>query len=127
MTIDTNTYLSRWPFRRLPGDETPRLVEKLKAQGVATAWVGSFEALLHNDIAGVNARLVQESQSSGGGLLLPFGAVNPTLPDWEEDLRRCHEVHKMPGIRLHPNYHGYKLDEPVAAKLLAAAAARELV
>jgi len=125
--IDTNVYLSRWPGRRLPGDETPALVEKLHAGGVAQAWVGSFDALLHRDIGAVNARLADGCKRKDAVTLVPFGAVNPTLPDWEDDLRRCHEVHKMPGIRLHPNYHGYKLDEPVFARLLQLASDRDLI
>lgn len=127
MIIDVNVYLSRWPFRRLPHDTPDRLVRKLRQRGVEQAWAGSFDGLLHRDIASVNSRLVDDCKQHGEGLLMPVGSVNPTLADWQDDLRRCHEVHKMQAVRIHPNYHGYSLDSALCNELFQAAQDRGLI
>ncbi|WP_414662975.1 amidohydrolase family protein [Horticoccus sp. 23ND18S-11] len=125
--IDTNTWLSHWPTRRSWAETPVPLVAKLRAHGVTAAWTGNFDAALHSDIAGANARLATACARDGGGILMPFGTVNPALPDWEDDLRRCQETHRMPGVRILPSYHGYGLDDPRFARLLDLAAQRGLL
>jgi predicted TIM-barrel fold metal-dependent hydrolase len=85
------------------------------------------EGLLHRDVGAVNVRLAGICERQGAGFLIPFGTINPTLPDWEDDLRRCHEVHRMPGIRLYPNYHGYTLETAAFVRLVEIAAQRSLL
>jgi uncharacterized protein len=125
--IDVNVSLSHWPSRRLPCDEPAALVARLRRGGVTQAWAGTFDALLCQNINAVNDRLAQQCRTNGGGLLIPFGSINPLLPGWEDELQRCAQQHHMPGIRLHPNYHGYKLDHPALAQLLSMAARRGLI
>ena len=116
--IDTNVHLFDWPFRKLKYARTKALVAKLRKHRITQVWAGSYEGLLHKNLDGVNARLAEECQTNGERMLLPFGVVNPALPDWKEDLRRCHEKFRMPGIRLYPSYHNYTLKEPEVARLL---------
>src|SRR5690349_718216 len=123
--IDVNVHVSRWPFRRVAGDEPQELIAMLRRQGVTEAWAGSFDALLHKDINAVNERLASDCAASKG-FLVPFGALNPMLPDWQEDLRRIVDRHRMKGIRLYPNYHRYTLSDAIASEVLAAAAKHSL-
>lgn len=121
--IDTNIHLFEWPYRRLKYSRTADLVAKLKRHRVSEAWAGSFEALFTKDVSGTNARLVEECRRHPG-FLRPIGTVNPAWPDWEEDLRRCHDVHRMAGIRLYPAYHGLVMNAPEVVALLKLATAR---
>lgn len=113
--VDVNFATGKWPFRELPKLNS----EALKQRGITQAITGSLEALLTRDVAAVNARLVAVCKASGG-VMLAAGTLNPRLPAWREDLRRCREEHGMKVIRLHPNYHGYQLDEPLFAEMLDA-------
>jgi hypothetical protein len=125
--IDSNVHLFEWPFRKLKYDRTEALIAKLRKHRITKAWAGSFEAVLHKQLDPINRRLAEECRARGDGLLIPIGSINPAWPDWEEDLRRCHEQHHMPGVRLYPAYHGYALDHPQIARLLADAAKRGLL
>ena len=127
MFIDTNAYIGQWPFRALPDASVDALLANYSHYGVERAWTGSFDGLFHKDVASVNARLVEACAINDNYILQPFGTVNPTLSNWEEDLRRCAEDHAMSGIRLHPNYHGYTLDDPRFKALVTEAAGRNLV
>jgi predicted TIM-barrel fold metal-dependent hydrolase len=125
--IDTNVNLFSWPFRALKYRDTKALIAKLKKHRIIEAWAGSFEALLAKDMNGVNVRLAAECREHGPGFLIPFGSVNLAWPDWQEDVRRCHEVHKMPGIRIYPGYQPFDLDHPGMESLVKMTSERGLV
>lgn len=125
--VDTNVNLFQWPFRRLKYSISQDLMQKLKIHQIKEAWAGSFEALFHKDMDGVNRRLATECDKVGKNFFRPFGTVNIAWPDWMEDLRRCHENYQMPGVRIFPSYQTFDLDHPEFPKFLHELAKRGLV
>jgi predicted TIM-barrel fold metal-dependent hydrolase len=123
--VDTNVSLFQWPFRRLSADDPDALAKRLSSLGIAEAWAGSFEALLHRDLSAVNRRVSEVCARLP--LFRPVGSLHPGQPGWREDLRRCAEEHGMRIVRLYPNYHGYGLDSSEFAELLALATKRRLL
>lgn len=124
--VDVNAWLGHWPFRQTPDTSGPAVVRKLTGLGVERAWVGHLAGLFDRDIEGGNRRLAAECRGEPA-FFVPFGTVHPLLPDWSEDLRRCHEVHGCRGIRLAPGFHGYDIGAPEFAECLRQATSRGLV
>ena len=116
--IDVNVNLSRWPTRRMPARRDGQAGRQAPRERRRGGLGRQFRRASSQGRAAVNARLARECREPQAVRLIPFGSINPLLPDWEEDLRRCVLEHRMPGIRLHPNYHGYTLDHPAFARLL---------
>ena len=128
MIIDVNITLGQWPLRRVPCDEPEQLVAKLRAHNVVEAWAGSYDGVFHDDLTAVNNRLAETCRAHSGVTLVPFGEINPLASNWEAELRRCAERRiACRASALHPNYHGYALDNPNFARLLSVATERKLI
>ncbi len=125
--IDTNVSLGQWPFRHLKYEGPKALGDKLRKHRIRQAWAGSFEGLFHKNLDAVNAALAADCKSYGGNFFQPFGTVNIAWHDWQEDLRRCHEVYKMKGIRIFPSYQTFDLTHEDFPKLMSEIAKRGLV
>jgi predicted TIM-barrel fold metal-dependent hydrolase len=125
--VDTNVSLGRWPFRRLAFDDTSDLVAKLRKHGVGQAWVANLDGMFGKDIGAVNNWLVRECEKRGRNILVPFGTVNLALPNWKAEFQRCCGDYKMPGLRLYPNYHRYKLSDADFAKLMSLAVEHRII
>lgn len=100
------------------------MAKKLTSQGVTEAWASSLDGVLQRDISGINARTAETCAQHA--VFKPIGVINPVLPRWQDDIERCATQHHMRGIRLHPNYHGYSLDDPRIVELLKLATSRKL-
>ncbi|WP_114578725.1 amidohydrolase family protein [Saliphagus sp. LR7] len=118
--VDAHAYLGRWPFH--PIDATPeKLLSVMNRKGIDRAIVSSLGAVFYRDHEFGNRELADDVKGHEDRLV-PFATINPTFPDWEEELRYCIEELEMQGVRLLPAYHDYEIDAPEAVALLEACA-----
>lgn len=89
-------------------------VQLMDRLGIRRAVVSRLEGVLLKDSSVANQEL--HALIGGHERFFPAYTLNPTFPSWERELDRCRAEYGLaPGmgaIRLHPNYHGYRLDDP---------------
>lgn len=127
--IDCNITLGEWPFRNVRPHQRDEHTwrEALADRGLTRGWAGSMDGIFRRDLASANAALHRKCARDSKVLLNPVGSINLSLPAWQDDVSRCELEHGMKAIRLHPNYHGYTLDDPRFIELLEAATAKKLL
>ena len=62
-----------------------------------------------------------ETMKTRGDRFTPLGSVHPDYPEPEREIRRLHEA-GIPGLKLHPDYMGFFVDDPVFDPIFSLAA-----
>ncbi|HIZ55684.1 MAG TPA: amidohydrolase [Firmicutes bacterium] len=104
-----------------------RAIPKLAAAGNLHPYTdGTAQDLVRSmDEAGIDATVVANIATNprqmhnvnswaieaNGGRLIQFGSVHPENPEWEEELYRLRDAGVL-GIKLHPDYQGFFVDQP---------------
>ena len=123
MIIDVNAYLGHWPFRQLRHNTASGLLKLMDKNGIDKAIVSSINAIFYKNCHSGNEELAAETKAHRDRLI-PFATLNPEYPGWEDDLKQCHEGFGMPGLRLFPHYHNYRLDSGISLYMIRDATSR---
>lgn len=124
--IDVNAYLGPFAFRQLRHNSAEGLLRLMDRKHIDRAVVSSAAAITYRNSHAGNEELAAAVRSHRGRLI-PFAVLNPAYSDWRHDLRVCREEFGMRGVRLYPNWHGYRLDSPLCLEFVRAAAQAGMV
>ena len=117
MLIDINTWVGAWPFRHLQDATVSGLLKRMDRKNIDHAVVAHVGAALYRDPQPANQDLARQMRRHADRLH-PVAGLRPGNPGWQEDLRRCHEDLGCIGLRLYPQYHEFRLTDPLALEMI---------
>ena len=124
-TIDVNTYVGHWPFRRIQPPGARGLLSIMDQTETEVALATPMHSIFYKDcLEGLKEML--EEIGEDRSRLWPLAVINPAFPGWEEDFAISIDELGALGLRLFPNYHGYDLNDACARDLLREAETRDL-
>jgi predicted TIM-barrel fold metal-dependent hydrolase len=123
LIIDINAFLGAWPFRKLKYSGAEGLDHLMRRADISLALVSPFESILYmdNDSANSFYHGIESSRT-----MVPIIAINPLLPDARRYMEGLAGLHRLRGLKLHPDYHGYRLGEESARQVFKMAQDLEL-
>jgi predicted TIM-barrel fold metal-dependent hydrolase len=109
--IDVSAGLGAYAFRRLRHETVDGLLALMDRNGIDHAVVSSNPSILYRDAHSGNEQLNQAMADAPRGRLTGIATINPLYAGWREDATTAVRQWGFKGIRLLPNYHGYKLSD----------------
>jgi hypothetical protein len=115
---DYNAFVGKWPFYELPREGVEQLRELHAKNGVYGGYVSSVESIFYNDCYESEQKLSAKLRGAEYGHVI---SPNPALAECGVTLERALSDFDVKGIRLHPEYHGYRLTDPAVSVVTDAA------
>jgi len=122
--FDANTWVGRWPFAYCDAHTPRSLAAQLGRHGIRRALVSPLDAVFAPEPGPANRALLRATRGLRG--LEPVPVINPALANWRETLADAADDPRVRGVRLLPNYHGYRLGAGAMDELSDETAARKL-
>lgn len=125
--LDAAAWVGQYPFRGIAGSSLEDFRNKMQALDIGRAVVSPFEAIFWEN--NLDAYCHWERQLSGYNEFELWPVVNPAMPGQVQEFQNLWDrgTTRPAGLRLTPNYHGYRLDDPCVAELMEVARKRDLV
>ena len=111
---DFNCFVGNWPFHTLPRSSVSDLAALHLQNGISGGYVSCLESIFYNDVYESELMLHEAIRDTSYQHVV---TVNPTVSAAANTLLRCIEEFSVKGIRLHPTYHGYDMDDEVLAPI----------
>ncbi|MDF2713771.1 MAG: hypothetical protein K0R28_696 [Paenibacillus sp.] len=114
--IDLTAFIGQWPTRLQIRADASDLSEMADRLGLEAMCVSHIASIFGFDTRSGNEALFRDTAADER--LWPFAMLNPVEAGWELELDWAIRQGAK-GIRIVPGYHGYSLDSPQAAELVA--------
>ena len=109
MILDINAYLGKLPNKRGVASSAEELIKMMDKAGIDIAAVSSTKSLYYDFREGDKELL--EKIDGFKARLIGFACINPIYEEAKELLVKEVEVYGMKGLKLHPQHHGYDLED----------------
>ncbi|HTL27582.1 MAG TPA: amidohydrolase family protein [Tepidisphaeraceae bacterium] len=121
-TIDVAMWIGQYPFRGIPNSSIADLKRQMSALEIERAIVAPFEGIFWENNLDAYDRAAEQFANDRAIEVWPV-----VCPGAVHGIERLLDRHKPRGLRLLPNYHGYKLSDASVAEVMSLAKSRGMI
>ena len=121
--FDCNCFTGNWPFFKVRYNTVEKIRSLHQRIGITGGFISACEAIFYQDPFEAELALAKELE---GTSYYQAMILNPTLPGWKADLKRCVEQLHIKAVRLMPTYHKYALTDPMMDEVCQAVKSYDL-